>query len=92
VLLSAPYPDETHKILEANRKALSSQLMDWMRGMAEDLRQDGRAEVADQLTKIIAQAVEIAGAAAAGSSAPTQPAPASQPPAQPKPQILIAKR
>jgi len=91
-LLSAPYPDETRKMLEANRKALSSQLMDWMRSMAEDLRQDGRAEVADQLTKIIAQAVEIAGTAAAGSAAATQPAPASQPPAQPKPQILIAKR
>jgi len=91
-LLSAPYPDETRKILEANRKALSSQLTDWMRSMAEDLRQDGRAEVADHLTKVIAQAVEIAGAAAASSSVPTQPAPASQPPAQPKPQILIAKR
>lgn len=91
-LLSAPYPDETRKILQANRKALSSQLMDWMRSMAEDLRQDGRAEVADQLTKIIAQAVEIAGAAAAEPTPPTQPATASQPPAQPKPQILIAKR
>ena len=64
----------------------------------EDLRQDGRADDADQLTKIIAQAVEIAGATAAepvaptASAAPTQPVPASQPPAQPKPQILIAKR
>ncbi len=91
-LLSAPYPDETRKILRANRKALSPQLMDWMRSMAEDLRQDGRTEVADQLIKIIAQAVEIAESAATEPAAPTQPAPAGPPPAQPKPQILIAKR
>jgi len=97
-LLSAPDLDETRKILQANRKALSPQLMDWMRSVAEDLRQDGRADEADQLIKIIAQAVEIVGATAAepvapaASAAPTQPVPASQPPAQPKPQILIAKR
>ena len=36
-LLSAPYPDETRKILEANRKALSPQLMDWMRSVARGL-------------------------------------------------------
>ena len=97
-LLSAPDLDETRKILQANRKALSPQLLDWMRSVAEDLRQDGRADEADQLIKIIAQAVEIVGATAAepvapaASAPPTQPAPAGQPPAQPKPQILIAKR
>jgi len=91
-LLSAPGLDETRKILEANRKALSPQLLDWMRSVAQGLRQDGRADDADQLTKIIAQAVEIAGSAATAPVAPTQPAPDSQPPAQPKPQILIAKR
>jgi hypothetical protein len=97
-LLSAPDLDETRKILQANRKALSPQLMDWMRSVAQDLRQDGRADEADQLIKIIAQAVEIVGATAAepvapaASAPPTQPAPAGQPPAQPKPQILIAKR
>ncbi len=103
-LLSTPNLDETRKILEANRRALSPQLLDWMRNVAEDLHQDGRADAADQLTKIIAQAVEIAGSAAAAPAAPTappppttlaqpaQPAPAGQPPAQPKPQILIAKR
>jgi hypothetical protein len=92
-LLSAAYPDETRKLLEANRKALSPQLLNWMHAVADDLRQDGRADAADQLAKIIEQAAELAGAPApsASVSAAQAAAPASQP-AQPKPQILIAKR
>ena len=84
VLLSSPYPDGTRKLLEANRKALSPQLVEWMRHLAEDLRKDGRADAADQLLKIIEQAAEVAGA--------TAPAPPTPQPVEPKPQILIAKR
>ena len=89
-LLSAAYPAETRKLLEANRKALSPQLLNWMRAVADDLRQDGRTEAADQLVKIVEQAAELAGAPA--PSAATSPAPTAPQPAQPKPQILIAKR
>jgi CpXC protein len=90
-LLSLPYPDETRKLLEANRRALSPQLLDWMRGLAEDLREDGRADAADQLLKIIEQATEVAGTTAAAPSTPAEPVPPAAP-ATPKPQILIAKR
>jgi hypothetical protein len=94
-LLSLPYPDETRKLLEANRKALSPQLVEWMRHLAEDLREDGRADAADQLLKVIEQAAEVAGATASATAAPPTPAtpqPATPPPVEPKPQILIAKR
>jgi len=91
-LLGLPYPDETRKLLEANRKALSPQLLDWMRNLAGDLREDGRADAAGQLLKIIQQAAEIAEAAAPAPSAAPGPQPAAPPPVEPKPQILIAKR
>jgi hypothetical protein len=90
-LLSQPYPDGTRKLLEANRRALSPQLLDWMRGLAEDLREDGRADAADQLLKIVEQATEVAGTAATAPPAPAEPTPPAAP-ATPKPQILVAKR
>jgi hypothetical protein len=103
-LLSAPYPDETRKVLEANRRALSPQLIAWMRGVAADLEQNGRGDAAQQLLKVIEQAQALVGEAAP-ASAPTPapaPAPASGPaiitpgsaakPPEQKPQILIAKR
>jgi hypothetical protein len=93
-LLSVAYPDDTRKILEANRRALSPQLLDWMRGVAEDLKQNGRVDAGEQLLKVLEQAKEIA-SSPAPVTAPTvapAPAPAAPPPAEPKPQILIAKR
>jgi hypothetical protein len=89
-LLSAAYPDETRKLLEANRNALGPQLLTWMRAVADDLRQDGRTEAADQLVKVVEQAAELAGAPA--SSVAASAAPAAPQPVQLKPQILIAKR
>ena len=92
-LLSAAFPDETRKLLEANRKALGPQLLTWMRAVADDLRQDGRTDAADQLVKVVEQAAELAGAPApsvAVSATPT--APTAPQPVRPKPQILIAKR
>jgi len=91
-LLSAPYPDETRKLLEANRRALSPQLLEWMRGLAEDLRQDGRADAADLLLKIVEQATQIVGEAAAAPAASAESAPPPVAPAVARPQILIAKR
>jgi len=91
-LLGLPYPDETRKLLEANRKALTPQLVDWMRSVAEGLREDGRADAADQLQKITEQAAQMVGTTAAAPAAPTAPKPVAPPPAEPKPQILIAKR
>ena len=92
-LLSAAYPDETRKLLAANRKALSPQLLTWMRAVADDLRQDGRADAADQLAKIVEQAAALAGAPAPSAAVSAAPAaPTAPQPAQPKPQILIAKR
>ena len=92
-LLSIAYPDDTRRLLEANRRALSPQLLDWMRGVAEDLKQNGRADTAEHLLKVIAQAQDMVSAPfpATATTAPA-PAPAAQPPAAPKPQILIAKR
>jgi len=105
-LLSAPYPDETRKLLEANRRILVPQFVEWMRALSQDLREDSRADAADQLDKIIVQASELMQAAPAQPAAPSsaEPAPAeparkpgiimpgNEPPAQSKPQILIAKR
>jgi hypothetical protein len=92
-LLSVAYPDETRKLLEANRKAFSPQLLNWMQAVAQDLRQDGRTDAADQLAKILEQAAELTGAPAPSAAVwAAQAAPAAPQPAQPKPQILIAKR
>ena len=92
-LLSVSYPDETRKVLEANRRALSPQLLDWMRGVAEDLKKNGRSDAADQLSKVIEQAKELASAPVSATAAAPVPAPtAPPPPPEPKPQILIAKR
>jgi hypothetical protein len=89
-LLSVQYPDETRKVLDANRKALSPQLIAWMQGVAEDLKQNGRADAAEQLGKVIEQARELVPSPVAGVTASAPAAP--PPPAEPKPQILIAKR
>jgi hypothetical protein len=92
-LLSAAYPDETRKLLEANRKALSPQLLNWMQAVAQDLRQDGRNDAADQLAKILEQATELTGTPVPSEAvSAAQAAPPAPQPAQPKPQILIAKR
>jgi len=93
-LLSVTYPDETRRILEANRRALSPQFLNWMRSVAQDLKQNGRTDAAEHLSKVIEQAQEIAPAPASAAAAATPaPAPvAPPPPAEPKPQILIAKR
>jgi hypothetical protein len=64
--------------------------LNWMRAVADDLRQDGRAEAADQLVKVVEQATEMVGAPA--SSAAASVAPTAPQPVQPKPQILVAKR
>ena len=101
-LLSVQYPEETRKVLEANRRALNPQMIEWMRGVAEDLKQNGREDASGQLLQVIAQAQELVTEAAPAAS--PAPAPASGPavitpssaaapqPSQPKPQILIAKR
>ena len=90
-LLSVQYPEETRKVLEANRRALSPQLLDWMQGVAKDLKQNGRADAAEHLLQVLEQAKEMTPASA--TVAPVSaPAPVAPPPAGPKPQILIAKR
>jgi hypothetical protein len=64
-----------------------------MQAVAQDLRQDGRTDAADQLVKILEQAAELTGAPAPSAAVSTaQAAPTAPQPAQPKPQILIAKR
>jgi hypothetical protein len=91
-LLSVDYPEDTRKVLEANRRALNPQLFEWMRGVAEDLKQNGRADAAEHLAQVIEQAKEIAGTLAPTTVVPAAPTPTTPPPAEPKPQILIAKR
>jgi len=90
-LLSVEYPQETRKILDANRRSLSPQLLGWMQSVADDLRRNGRADAAEHLLKVMEQAKEMVPAAAMAASA-SAPAPVTPPPAEPKPQILIAKR
>jgi hypothetical protein len=58
-LLQIEYPDQTRKLLERNKQVLGPELIGWMEGLAEELRQDGRSEVADRLLRVIAQAKEI---------------------------------
>ena len=99
-LLSVQYPEGTRQVLEANRRALNPQLIEWMRGVAEDLKQNGRQDAADQLVKVIAQAQELATEAApaaspapaSGSTIVTPSSAAAPQPSQQKPKILIAKR
>jgi hypothetical protein len=65
-LLSAEYPDQTRALLERNRQALAPELVEWLEMVAGDLREDGRQESSDHLTKVVAQARELMGATAAG--------------------------
>ena len=65
-LLSAEYPDQTRALLERNRRALVPELVEWLATVADDLREDGRQESSDHLTKVVAQARELMGATAAG--------------------------
>jgi hypothetical protein len=58
-LLSVEYPGETAQLLEANKQNLSPQFLNWMRGVAEDLRSREQAEAADRLELVIKQAAEM---------------------------------
>lgn len=60
-LLQSEYPNQTRELLERNKPALVPEFIQWMQALAGDLRQDGRAEAADRLLKIIDQAQELSG-------------------------------
>jgi hypothetical protein len=60
-LLQIEYPNQTRELLERNKPVLGPELIGWMEGLAEDLREDGRGEAADRLLRVIAQAKEVAG-------------------------------
>ena len=60
-LLQAEYPNQTRELLERNRPALVPEFIQWLQALTGDLRQDGRAEAADRLLKIIDQAKELSG-------------------------------
>jgi hypothetical protein len=60
-LLQSEYPNQTRELLERNKPALIPEFIDWMQNLSGDLRQDGRAEAADRLLKIIDQAKELGG-------------------------------
>ena len=60
-LLQIEYPNQTRELLERNQQALRPELIAWMEGLTEELREDGRGEAADRLRLIIAQAKDLAG-------------------------------
>jgi hypothetical protein len=60
-LLQIEYPNQTRELLERNKQVLGPELIGWMEGLVEELREDGRAPAADRLLLVIAQAKEIAG-------------------------------
>lgn len=60
-LLQIEYPNQTRELLERNKQVLGPEFIDWMTGLAEELREDGRGEAADRLLRVIAQAKEVAG-------------------------------
>jgi hypothetical protein len=60
-LLQIEYPNQTKELLERNKQVLGPEFIEWMEGLAADLRQNGRAESADRLVLVIDQAKEIAG-------------------------------
>lgn len=55
-LLAAPYPDGTLQILRDNESLLTSQLLDAMALIAEDLTRQGNLPAADKTKKVLAQA------------------------------------
>jgi len=63
-LLSAKYPDQTRTLFERNPQARAPEFIQWLEAVAADLREDGRAESADHLTRVIAQAREMSAAPA----------------------------
>ncbi len=60
-LLSVDYPTQTAQVLEANKQALSPQMLTWMRRVSDDLRHRNQSQAADKLDKIIQQAAELTG-------------------------------
>lgn len=60
-LLQIEYPNQTRELLERNRQVLVPEFIEWMEGLAGELREDGRADSADRLLLVIAQAREVAG-------------------------------
>lgn len=60
-LLQIEYPAKTRELLERNKQARVPEFVAWMDGLADELREDGRADTADRLRQVIAQAREVAG-------------------------------
>jgi len=60
-LLQIEYPNQTRELLERNKQVLGPELIGWMEGLVEELREDGRAPAAERLLLVIAQAKQIAG-------------------------------
>jgi hypothetical protein len=60
-LLQIEYPNQTKELLERNKQVLVPEFVTWMEGLAQELRESGRADSAERLTLVIAQAKEIAG-------------------------------
>ncbi len=60
-LLQSEYPNQTRELLQRNKPALVPEFIQWLQALAGDLRQDGRADAADRLLKIIDQAKELSG-------------------------------
>jgi len=65
-LLQIDYPQQTRELLERNKQVLVPEFIEWMTGLADELREDGRVEAADRLVNVIDQAKEIAGLKLAG--------------------------
>lgn len=55
-LLAAPYPDGTQQILQENAAMLTSELLDAMSLIADDLVRQGNLPAADKVKKVLAQA------------------------------------
>lgn len=55
-LLAAPYPDGTLQILRENAAMVTTELLDAMRLIAEDLARQGNLAAADKTKKVLAQA------------------------------------
>lgn len=63
-LLSLEYPNQTRELLERNRQVLVPEFIEWLETVTSGLREDGRAESANRLAQVIAQARELTGAKA----------------------------
>ncbi len=58
-LLAADYPNGTRALLEQNRDRLDGELLELMRAIEEDVRQDGRTELSQRLAEIQRQVAEL---------------------------------